>query len=1155
MAACPTCGTENRPGRKFCVGCGQPVSAACPRCGSLFQPGEWFCGECGTPNPGAGLGAGVATVPRSAGQGASPAAAPVAERRLVSVLFADLVGFTTLAEGRDPEETRELLSRYFDLAREIAERYAGTIEKFIGDAVMAVWGAPTAQEDDAERAVRAALELVAAVGTLGPGLQARASVLTGEAAVTIGASGQGMVAGDLVNTASRLQSAAAPGTVLVGDATRRAAGAAIAFEPAGEQSLKGKAAPVTAFRALRVVAERGGRGRSEALEAPFVGRDDELRLLKDLFHATSREGRARLVSVIGPAGIGKTRLAWEFLKYIDGLLEPVWWHEGRSPAYGEGISFWALGEMVRARCGLHETDEESVVRSKVAETVREHVPDETERRWIEAAMLALLGLGDGTIATAELFGAWRTFFERLSNTGTVALVFEDFNNADAGLIDFVDSLLEWSRTRPIYVLTLARPELLERRPDWHAKRNFASITLEPLPPPAMHELLSGLVPGLPESAIRSIVARADGVPLYAVETVRMLLAGGRLELCDGVYVPVGDLAELAVPDTLTALISSRIDALDPLDRALVHDAAVLGQSFITAGLSAVSGTSESDLEVHLETLVRREILARRLDPRSPDRGQLSFVQALVREVAYNTLSHADRKARHLAAARYFESLGTDELAGAVAGHYLAAWQNASGPDAAELAAMTRCALAAAAARAAALGSYEQAAKFAGQALSVTTDPAERAALLEQAGDAWSNAAHFETAATNLREAIELNRQRGDRPATAHAIAQLGACLCAGFRSAEASAIVEPAVAEFQDLEREVIELRVVYARALMLGDDNDRAIMMADSALPTAERLELLPLIARALHAKGASLLALGRTYEGLGATRSGIELAETIGDMVQVLTGRIALQAAMGSREPALAVEIGRAGLAEARRLGLRSRAISFVGNLAEGALWTGDWDAALVDLGAVLDGDLDDSQRAWLLAQDLALRAWRGEEVSAALETLRSLAAGLRDEELLPDLESRRALAEGRLTDARAAAHECSRVSALNAPAALPIAARAAVWLRDPAAVAEDVAALDATGVHGSAVRLRRNALVGGIAALEGRTVEARRQLDAARHELIDRGVAFDAALVAIDMATVLGPDDAAAIAAAAEARPLLERMGAKPFLARLDREMARG
>src|SRR3954464_14093711 len=296
---CGSCGAVNAAGRKFCTDCGTPLAAACPSCGVSLEGTERFCGECGTPL--------IAEV-------APPVPAAAAERRHVSVLFADLVGFTTASENRDAEDTRELLSAYFDTCRRLIERYGGTVEKFIGDAVMAVWGTPVANEDDAERAVRAALDLVAAVPELDASLAARAGVLTGEAAVTLGAEGQGMVAGDLVNTASRVQSAAEPGTVLVGEATKRATEAAIAYGDGSLHELKGKATPVPLFRALRVVAGTRGALRSEVLEAPGVGRDHELRLLKELFHASADERKAQLVSVSGIAGVGKSRLAWEFEK-------------------------------------------------------------------------------------------------------------------------------------------------------------------------------------------------------------------------------------------------------------------------------------------------------------------------------------------------------------------------------------------------------------------------------------------------------------------------------------------------------------------------------------------------------------------------------------------------------------------------------------------------------------------------------------------------------------------------------------------------------------------------------------------------------------------------------------------------------------------------
>ena len=595
---CPSCGHQNPPGMKFCGECGIRLASGCPGCGFQNPPGMKFCGQCGTT-----LAASAESAePRAAGLPAAPAAAPFSvappaaattERRLVSVLFADLVGFTARSDGAIPEQVREFLARYFDLCREIVERYDGTVEKFIGDAVMAIWGTPVAREDDAERAVRAGLELVDAIRHLGRQsgdevLDLRAGVLTGEAAVAIGAVGQGMVAGDLVNTASRLQSVAPPGTVLVGEATKRAASGAIVFEEAGDQILKGKPAPVPAWRALRVVAERGGVGRAEGIEAPFVGRDDELRLLKDFLHATSRERRVRLLSVTGQSGIGKSRLAWELLKYIDGVSEDIYWHQGRSPSYGEGLTFWALGEMVRRRAGLREDDDAATTRERIAATLAEFVDDAAERRRLEPALLSLLGIGEPPAGgRAELFTAWRTFFERIALQGTTVLVFEDLQWADAGLVEFIDHLLEWSIGYPILVITLARPDLLERRPDWGAgRRNFVALALGPLSDEAMRELLAGLVPGLPATTVRAILQRADGIPLYAVETIRMLVEDGRLAEDDGVFRPTGDLGELKVPDTLHALIAARLDALDAADRSLIQDGSVLGQSFTVSALAA-----------------------------------------------------------------------------------------------------------------------------------------------------------------------------------------------------------------------------------------------------------------------------------------------------------------------------------------------------------------------------------------------------------------------------------------------------------------------------------------------------------------------------------------------------------------------------------------
>ena len=453
----------------------------------------------------------------------------------MTVLFADLVGFTTLSESRDAEEVRALLSRYFDTCRRLIELYGGTVEKFIGDAVMAVWGTPTATEDDAERAVRAALDLVAAVSALGQevgaeDLRARAGVLTGEAAVTVGATGQGMVAGDIVNTASRLQSVAEPGTVLVGEATRRATEQAIVYEDAGTFELKGKEGESQLWKALRVVSGVRGTLKSQGLEAPFVGRDRELRQIKELFHICADEEKAHLVSVTGIAGIGKSRLAWEFYKYFDGITQIIYWHRGRCLAYGEGVTYWALADMVRMRCLIAEDDDPQAAHAKLRAALEEHILDEGERQFVEPRLGQLLGLGDQETRDREdLFAAWRLFFERLAETYPTVLAFEDMQWADESLLDFVEYLLEWSRNRPIYVITLARPELLERRPTWGAgHRNFTSLYLEPLSEEAMRELLGGLVPGLPARLRDQVLARAEGVPLYAVETVRMLLDRGLL---------------------------------------------------------------------------------------------------------------------------------------------------------------------------------------------------------------------------------------------------------------------------------------------------------------------------------------------------------------------------------------------------------------------------------------------------------------------------------------------------------------------------------------------------------------------------------------------------------------------------------------------------
>jgi predicted ATPase/class 3 adenylate cyclase len=853
---CPNCAAENQALAKFCVECGTALALACPSCGAPHAPGQRFCAECGN-----ALAAPAAALPQPE--------APAAERRLVTVLFADLVGFTAASEQRDAEETRELLSRYFDTCRRLIELYGGTVEKFIGDAVMAVWGTPTATEDDAERAVRAALDLVSSIPDLDSALHARAGVLSGEAAVTIGAAGEGMVAGDLVNTASRIQSAAEPGSVLVGESTKRASEQAIAYEEAGLHELKGKAEPVELFQALRVVSARAGALKSAGLEAPFVGRERELKLIKDIFHASSQDRRAHLVSVTGIAGIGKSRLVWEFYKYFDGIVEQIWWHRGRCLAYGEGVAYWALADMVRMRCRIAEEEDVDSAREKLRATLEEHLLDPEERGFVEPRLAHLLGLevrssGD----RQDLFAAWRLFFERLADTSPVVLAFEDMQWADTSLLDFVEYLLEWSRDYPLFVITLARPELHERRSGWGAgQRNFTSLYLEPLSQAAMQELLEGLVPGLPERLRAQILARAEGVPLYAVETVRMLLDRGLLAQDGPVYRPTGEIETLEVPETLHALIAARLDGVSPEERRLLQDGAVLGKTFTKTAIEAVSGLGEAKLEPLLSSLVRKEVLGIQSDPRSPEHGQYGFLQDLVRHVAYETLSKRERKLRHLTAAEHLEQVfgDVDEVAEVLASHYLAAFESApDADDAPSIRDRAREMLARAGERAASLGAPEEGQRYLDQAAELADEPSSQAQLLEQSGRLALQANRSTEARERVERAIALFEQVGDTHSAARASAALADVDTVEGRLDEAAARLERAIAALEEAEPDAA-LAVALAqlgRMRVLAGRAEASTAPLERALTLAERLQLPEVFVEALTSKGLALDFQGRLAE-----------------------------------------------------------------------------------------------------------------------------------------------------------------------------------------------------------------------------------------------------------------------------------------------------
>ncbi|HEY2543887.1 MAG TPA: adenylate/guanylate cyclase domain-containing protein [Gaiellaceae bacterium] len=861
---CPACSTENRPGRKFCARCGSALALACPSCGAANEPADAFCGDCG-----ASLGAEPAVPAQEA---------PSAERRLVSVLFADLVGFTPLSETRDAEEVRELLSRYFDICRRIISVYGGTVEKFIGDAVMAVWGTPTATEDDAERAVRAALDLVAAVTALGDevgaeGLRARAGVLTGEAAVTIGAAGEGMVAGDLVNTAARIQSAAQPGTVYVGDATRRTTEQTVVYENAGSFELKGKEGLAQLYRALRVVSGLRGSLKSHGLEAPFVGRDRELRMIKDLFHASAEEGKARLLSVTGIAGIGKSRLAWEFYKYFDGIAETIYWHRGRCLPYGEGVTYWALADMVRMRCRIAEDDDTAEGLTKLRSVLDEHVLDPEERAFVEPRLAHLLGYAeDVEHEKHDLFAAWRLFFEKLTATYPTVLAFEDLQWADESLLDFIEYLLDWSRDHPLFVVTLARPELTERRPTWGAgRRNFTSMFLEPLPPEAMEELLAGLVPGLPQDLRDRILARAEGVPLYAVETVRMLLDRGLLVQDGPAYRPTGAVDSLEVPETLHELIAARLDGLPPEERRLLQDGSVLGKTFSREGLAALSELPTERIDELLGSLARKEVLGVQADPRSPEHGQYGFLQDLVRHVAYETLSKRDRRIRHLQAATAIDDIEV------VAAHYVAAYEAAPDADDAGAIKSKACdALVQAARHAAALAAAAEARHYYEQAARLVDEPLERAKLLVDAGDWAGRGAGVEEATPILEEALAVYDDAGDAHGAARASLLLGRFQFFSGHRDQALARLERAfdVLSQEEPSEDLADVAAMLSRGYWFSGDLERCLARADFALDIAEAHRFMKPLVHAMRAKAAAVFSRGHVEEEAALMERGLQLA-----------------------------------------------------------------------------------------------------------------------------------------------------------------------------------------------------------------------------------------------------------------------------------------
>jgi class 3 adenylate cyclase/tetratricopeptide (TPR) repeat protein len=587
------------------------------------------------------------------------------ERKVVSVLFVDLVGFTASSDEADPEDVRATLRPFHQRVKEDIERFGGTVEKYIGDAVMAVFGAPVAREDDAERAVRAGLRVLETTQELG--LDARAAVNTGEAVVALDARadrGEGLVAGDVVNTAARLQSAAATGTLVAGELTYRTTADRIEYEPLEPVTVKGKAEPVKLWHA-RQARSRLGVDADIREVTPFVGRTHELTLLQETYARVEREAGVQLVTIVGEPGVGKTRLLHELGRWLDDRPELVYWRQGRCLPYGEGVTFWALGEIVKAHAGILETDVPEDAVAKLELAVSSLVADATERDWLVARLAPLAGLGgdDSVASREESFSAWRQFLEALATERPTVVLLEDIHWADDAMLGFVEHLLDWSIGVPLLVLCTARPELYERHAAWGGgKRNASTVSLSPLSGDETARLLSTLLSEavLPAETQGLLLERCGGNPLYAEQFVRMLTDRGIIER-RGHVLRVAEGREVPVPETVQALIAARLDTLGPERKALVQDASVVGKVFWAGAVAALGNRDEKEVGAGLVDLAHMDLVRPARTSSFAGEREFVFTHLLVRDVAYGQIPRGGRAQRHRDVAGWIERTVGDRV--------------------------------------------------------------------------------------------------------------------------------------------------------------------------------------------------------------------------------------------------------------------------------------------------------------------------------------------------------------------------------------------------------------------------------------------------------------------------------------------------------------
>jgi len=882
----------------------------CPACGQENPESSRFCGMCG-----------AALV---------PAAAPAREeRKVVTILFTDLVGSTARAEGLDPEDVSATLSAYYAQLRAELERHGGTVEKFIGDAVMAVFGAPVAHEDDAERAVRAALAIR---DSIGQELQIRTAVNTGEALVALGAKpgeGDAMVAGDVVNTAARLQGAAPVNGILVGEGTYRATRHVIDYREAQPVEAKGKAEPVKVWEAL-AARSRFGSDVEQKLRTPLVGRERERGFLADALTRARTEESAQLVTLVGVPGIGKSRLVAELFQILEDDPDLINWRQGRSLPYGERVSFWALGEIVKAHAGILESDDTATAEEKLDAMVGALSEDEQERGWLARQTRPLVGL-EGTERTerVEAFAAWRRLLEAAAEQRPLVLVFEDLHWADDGLLDFVDHLADWATTVPLLILCTARPELLDRRPGWGGgKRNALTLSIGALSDEETAVLLQRLLDRavLDADAQQAVLQRAEGNPLYAEEYARMLDEHGS--------------SDLALPETVQGLIAARIDGLAPEEKAVLQDASVIGKVFWPG---AMSGADERILH----GLERKEFVRR--DRRSSIAGetQYAFLHALVRDVAYGQIPRAERAGKHHRAAEWLASLTgdrTEDLAEMLAHHYreALALAEAAGIDAGSLREPARRAFAQAAERAYGLNAYLAAIQLGNEALALTPDDApERAPLqLLVAYATWPIGRDDPALLESARDGF---LAQGDEGRAAEAAGVLSRVLFhrgeteasrrAGSQAVELARRAPPSPATGRALAQQ--------ARALELMDrEFEASLPLAQEALEIANQLGDVPLASHALNTIGLARIDLGDA-SGIAELEQAVAIAEEGGHLS-------AAGPAMNNLASCLAI-VGR--LADADATLARTRAFVERHGHTAGLAWN---DGEQVEIADLL-GDLD--------------------------------------------------------------------------------------------------------------------------------------------------------------------------------------------------------